>query len=198
MAALWRDGRTEKDLDEYLKAVEADYQDYDDPYRGISHGCGIGWTEPEYGTLGGGAKCGIGFRKTGSQSHPLRLYFGFDWGLNRPSKDRGTYRPGPITPPPGYEHVDMTAPKNFGPDSTVDILRSKGIDIGDGKGGLSEEEYLARQSEASQQPGGKGDSKPGEGDPVKAGSWWWILAAALAVGSVVARILCKRGTRAET
>ena len=29
----------------------------------------------------------------------------------------------------------MTAPENFGPDSAVDILRSQGYDIGDGKGG---------------------------------------------------------------
>lgn len=123
--------RTEKDLDDYLAAVKADYLDFDDPYRGIPHGCGISWNEPGFKTLGGGPRCGFGFRKTASPTHPLRLHFGFRWGLNRPSKDRGSYRPHPIKPPLGYEDVDMTAPEKFGPDSAVDILRSKGIDIGE-------------------------------------------------------------------
>ncbi len=123
--------RTEVDLDKFLEAVEADFLDFDDPYRGVSHGCGIGWNEPEFRNLGGGPKCGVGFRKTASETHPLRLYFGFDWGLNRPQKDRGTYRPDPIPPPPGYEHISMKAPNNFGPDSEVEIMRSKGISIGE-------------------------------------------------------------------
>ena len=123
--------RTEVDLNKFLEAVEADFLDFDDPYRGVSHGCGIGWNEPEFSNLGGGPKCGVGFRKTTSESHPLRLYFGFDWGLNRPQKDSGTYRPDPIPPPPCYEHISMKAPNNFGPDSEVEIMRSKGISIGE-------------------------------------------------------------------
>ena len=39
----------------------------------------------------------------------------------------------------------MEAPKKFGPDSMVDILKSKGVDIGDGNGGISYNEYLASQ-----------------------------------------------------
>lgn len=128
-------GRTESDLNEYLAAAEADFLDFDDPYRGIPHGCGIGWKEPGFGEAGGGAKVGVGFRKTASPSHPLSLYFGISWGLNRPSKDRISLHPHPIPPPPGYEDVDMTAPEKYGPDSAVDILRSQGYDIGDGKGG---------------------------------------------------------------
>lgn len=121
-------GRTLTDLNEFLAAVEADYLDFDDPYRGIPHGCGIGWNEPGFRTPGGGPKVGIGFRKTACPKQPLRLYFGASWGLNRPSKDRGLYSPQPIKPPPGYEDVDMSAPERFGPDSEVDVLRSKGVD----------------------------------------------------------------------
>lgn len=133
--------RTETDLDEYLAAVDADYLNYDDPYRGIAHGCGVGWNEPGFKTPGGGPKVGVGFRKTASQQQPLRLYFSASWGLNRPIRDRGGYRPHPIEPPPGYEDVDMTAPAKFGPNSMVDILRSKGVDIGDGKGGMPQDAY---------------------------------------------------------
>lgn len=126
-------GRTEKELDDFLLAVKSDFVDFDDRSRGISHGCGLGWQEPGFGNKGGGAKFGIGFRKTASQNYPLRLHFGLDWGLNRPFKDRGSYRPHPIEPPAGYENVDMTAPKKFGPDSMAEILESKGVDIGRGR-----------------------------------------------------------------
>lgn len=130
-------GRTEADLNTYLKKVEADYIDFDDPYRGDPSGYGIGWYEPGWKTRGGGPQCGLGFRKTASLTHPLRLYFGFDWGLNRPSKEARSYRV-PIPPPPGYEHVSMEAPENFGPDSMDDILRSKGVDIGESKEAVRE------------------------------------------------------------
>lgn len=128
-------GRTESDLNEYLAAVEADYLNFDDPYRGIPHGCGIGWNEPGFRKPGGGAKVGVGFRKTVSPSHPLSLYFAISWGLNPASRDRTSLHPHPIKPPPGYDNADMTAPKKYGPDSAVDILQSQGYDIGDGKGG---------------------------------------------------------------
>lgn len=150
--------RTEDDLDRYIKAVEADFLDFDDPYRGIPDGCGIGWKEPGFQTMGGGPKCGIGFRKTANPTQPLKLYFGFDWGLNRPQKDRGTYRPDPIPPPPGYEHVSMEAPKNFGPDSMVDIFRSKGVDIG---------ESPEAQRKWKQDWGVTGNSAPAASEPIQ-------------------------------
>lgn len=125
-------GKTEADLDSYLKAVEVDPLDFDDPYRGRPDGCAITWREPGQGTSGGGAQCSVWFRKTFSQKQPLRIYFKFSWGANRPQKDRKGYRI-PIPPPPGYEHVSMDAPKNFGPDSGANILRAQGVDIGESK-----------------------------------------------------------------
>jgi hypothetical protein len=127
-------GRSEKDLDDYLKAVEADPLNFDDPYRGFSDGYGVGWKEPEWSKLGGGAHCGLGFRKTFSNAQPLALHFSFSWSSNRPLKDANSYEI-PIPPPPGYENVSMKAPEKFGPDSGVDINRSKGINMGESEEG---------------------------------------------------------------
>lgn len=141
--------RSERELDHYLAAVAKDPLDFDDPYRGLSDGCGVGWYEPGFKAKGGGPQFGIGFRKTASQTHPLSLYFSFSWRLNRPSKDAKRYQI-PIPPPPGYEHVDMTAPRNVGPDSMVEILRSKGVDIGDGRGGIPMQQYLEEEDQMSE------------------------------------------------
>ena len=167
-------GRTEKDLDEYLKVVETDYLDFDDPYRGVSHGCSIQWREPGWKEKGGGPQVVAWFRKTASATHPLRVYFKATWSSNRPQRDRGTYRPDPIPPPPGYEHVDMTAPAKFGPDSMVDILRSKGVDIGDGKGGIPQEEYFARQAAADQIPSGRKTETDNDERVVPMSESWWL------------------------
>ena len=170
--------RTENDLNDYLEAVKDDYLDFDDPYRGVPHGCGISWNEPGFKTLGGGPRCGFGFRKTASSTHPLRLHFGLRWGLNRPSKDRGSYRPHPIKPPLGYEDVDMTAPEKFGPDNAVDILRSKDVDIG--------EQAKAREKNQSREDYSM-NKKPKEGfrTPVrekKTNRLPWIIAGVLLAG----------------
>ena len=122
--------RSQTDLEVFLKAVKDDHLDFDDPYRGRSDGFGIGWKEPEWSKQGGGAHCGVGFRKTFSQEEPLRLYFSLSWESNRLLKDAKSYSI-PIPPPPEYEHVSMEAPEKFGPDSGADINRSKGISIGE-------------------------------------------------------------------
>jgi hypothetical protein len=118
------------DLDNFLKAVKTDPLDFDDPYRGLPDGCAVRWKEPGWQEQGGGPQCTIWFRKTFSGIEPLKLYFKFSWGSNRPSKMRTGYSI-PIPPPPGYEHVSMKAPEKFGPDSGADINRSKGISIGE-------------------------------------------------------------------
>lgn len=127
-------GRTEKDLDDFLNAVKSDFLDFDDRSRGFSHGCSVNWKDPGWKTEKGGAQVTAWFRKTASQSFPLKLYFKISWESNRPIKDSNTIHDGPISPPPGYADVDMTAPKKFGPDSMAEILESKGVDIGRGRG----------------------------------------------------------------
>jgi hypothetical protein len=46
----------------------------------------------------------------------------------------------------------MSAPEKFGPDSGVDILRSKGVDIGDGRGGIAYDNYLSKNEISSENP----------------------------------------------
>lgn len=175
--------RTPQEIDEYLAAVKADYLDFDDPYRGIPHGCGISWNEPGFKTLGGGPRCGFGFRKTASPTHPLRLHFGFRWGLNRPSKDRGSYRPHPIKPPPGHEYVDMTAPEKFGPDSAADILRSQGIDIGESSQKRKPKEPVSnRPPKEKSKPKSKLAEEQTSELEQKSSRLQWIIAGVLLLG----------------
>jgi hypothetical protein len=178
-------GRTEVDLDEYLKVVEADFLDFDDPYRGISHGCSVGWSEPGWKTQGGGPQCGFWFRKTASETHPLRLYFNLSWSLNRLPRDRSGYSV-PIPPPPGYEHVSMDAPKNFGPDSAADILRAKGMSIGESP---QAREKWRREAmaygwvppEASPEPPRPAVETVETENPRESQRWlWWFAAAVVA------------------
>jgi hypothetical protein len=172
--------RTAADLDAYLKAVEADPFNFDDPYRGRPDGCGLGWKEPGWKQRGGGPKCDLGFRKTASESHPLRLYFHLSWDLNRTMKDTVYYQT-PIPPPAGYEHVSMDAPKNFGPDSMVDILRAEGVDIGEAprvQRGMDGATTAGRDiPEAASVSAKLAPAKP-------SGIWYLLLAIALAVTGV--------------
>ena len=186
-------GRTEADLDAYLKAVETDYVDFDDPHRGDPSGCGIGWKEPGWKERGGGPQCSVWFRKSMSNTHPLFLYFKFSWGLNRPSKDARYYRV-PIPPPPGYEHVSMEAPEKFGPDSTVDMLRAKGVDIGESPDAGQERETAKKNSAHDRRdetrPNVRKDSK--DANLEMADSFpWLIVASAIAIFTVIFVVLLK-------
>jgi len=179
--------RPKEDLDQYLKAVEADPLDFDDPFRGLPHGCDVGWEEPGWMTRGGGPQCGFWFRKTFSKDQPLKLYFIFSWGLNRKSRDAKSYDI-PIPPPPGYEHVSMKAPEKFGPDSGVDINRSKGISIGEAPEARRADEEAKKEATTE---------RPKKRQPV---TWcklsdtitekslpfpWWIIVSSVAVFALV-------------
>jgi hypothetical protein len=175
--------RSEKDLDDYLKAVEADPLNFDDPYRGFSDGCGVGWKEPGWGKLGGGAHCGLGFRKTFSNTQPLALHFSFSWSSNRPLKDANSYKI-PIPPPPGYEHVSMKAPERFGPDSGVDINQSKGTTIGESENGKRAYEEYRKNDRTTVRTNKRNSSSPTTSSnttyeviPFR----WWTLAGSIAL-----------------
>lgn len=137
-------GRSLADLDSLLSEASKDPMDFDDPYRGVSHGSSVTWKEPGWKERGGGPQVVTWLRKTTSPEEPVRLYFKLSWSSNRPLKDRQFYKT-PIPPPPGYESVPMSAPEKFGPDSGVDILRSKGVDIGDGRGGIAYDDYVIQK-----------------------------------------------------
>lgn len=145
------DGRSLADLDSLLGAASKDPMDFDDPYRGVSHGSSVTWKEPGWKERGGGPQVVTWLRKTTSAEEPVRLYFKLSWSSNRPLKERQFHKT-PIPPPPGYESVSMSAPEKFGPDSGVDILRSKGVDIGDGRGGIAYADYVRQKELSSENP----------------------------------------------
>lgn len=144
-------GRSLADLDSLLGEASKDPMDFDDPYRGVAHGSSVTWKEPGWKERGGGPQVVTWLRKTTSPEEPVRLYFKLSWSSNRPLKDRQFYKT-PIPPPTGYESVTMSAPEKFGPDSGVDILRSKGVDIGDGRGGISYNDYVSQKEVSSENP----------------------------------------------
>ena len=175
--------RPTEDLDNYLKAVKADPLDFDDPFRGLPDGCAVGWEEPGYSSSGGGPGCDFWFRKTFSGIEPLKLYFKFSWGANRPSKMRTGYRI-PIPPPPGYEHVSMKAPEKFGPDSGVDINRSKGISIGESPEARrayeeAKKEAAVERAEKRQPVTSNESSDINSSKPVLFP--WWLIASSVAI-----------------
>jgi len=179
---------SEQDLENYLNAAQNDLMDFDHIGRGFDHGCAVGWREPGWKVRGGGPSCVVYFRKTSNINKPLFLNIAFTWSSNRPPIDRKYYRE-PIPPPPGYEHISMKAPKNFGPDSAANILKSQGYDIGDGGGGKP---LLGSGVEAQKEPR-KPSRKPkeklemqepeAEATPSK---WPIILAVLLVIGGLLA------------
>lgn len=170
-------------MDVFLKAVKDDHLDFDDPYRGRSDGFGIGWKEPGWSKQGGGAHCGVGFRKTFSQKEPLRLYFSFSWESNRPLKDAKSYSI-PIPPPPGYEHVSMKAPEKFGPDSGADINRSKGISIGESPEARRAYEE-AKKEAATKRPEKRQSVTSSKSSDIitekSAPFQWWLISSSVAI-----------------
>lgn len=168
--------RTEQDLNSFLGAVEADYMDFDDPYRGRADGCATGWKEPGWKEKDGGPQCTVWFRKTASHDNPLRLHFKMSWSLNRPSKDRKAYRI-PIPPPPGYEHVSMTAPANFGPDSAAEILQARGAI--DSSPSVEQDQVPAGGDESTRQnqqsENQTGTNTPGQRREKQIKTWGWLV-----------------------
>jgi len=173
--------RSQADLDAYLKAVKTDFLDFDDPYRGLPDGCAAKWNEPGYETGGGGPGCNVWFRKTANQAYPLSLYFKFSWGLNRKSRDAKSYDV-PIPPPPGYEHVSMKAPKNFGPDSAVDILRAQGVDIGESPEAKRAYEDSIKEAQMEQPEKRRPPASKALSDNEKSRMFpWWLIVSSLAL-----------------
>lgn len=102
-----RPRRTEKELDEYLAAAKADPMNFSDLGKGFAHKFNISWRDKyqiEYN---------VWFLNCANAEKPfvVAMTIGF------PSRPRTEFYSSPIPPPPGYEHVDMTAPKDYGPDS---------------------------------------------------------------------------------
>lgn len=100
--------RTEKDLDEFLAAVKEDPIMYNRLGGGFTHNFRIVWRD-EYNVI-----YNVWFHQIANDEKPLAVFMKI--GFPVPPRERISYSI-PIPPPLGYEHVDMTAPEDFGPDS---------------------------------------------------------------------------------
>jgi len=182
--------RTPKELDLFFETVKANpaYWRSQTKNEMVSGGCAVVWE-----AFGGSRKeksvpAFISFLPTFSGNKPLRLRLGFRLSNAMPMSRREYYRV-PIPPPPGYEHVDMTAPKNFGPDSAVNILKSQGYDIGDGGDGKpllgSGVEAQKEPRKSSRKPKEKLEIQEPESEPTRS-KWPIILAILLVIGGLLA------------
>lgn len=100
-------GRSEKELEDFLQAVQADWLHYDrangftDVVRFAD-----GWIDQD------GVKKTILLMKSWQWQAPLRLCFKLETSAMKSRKPINLYD-GPIPPPPGYEGADMKAPKDW-------------------------------------------------------------------------------------
>jgi hypothetical protein len=102
--------RTVAELDAFLKAVEDDYREYNVGPNAITHDFRLAWKDAA------GLKYVVWLQPALQPEKPLRVQMQVAWP--RSERQKRTLYESPIPPPPGYEHVDMTAPKDFGPDSS--------------------------------------------------------------------------------
>lgn len=133
--------RSKEQLTKFLSLVKRDPRNYQDPYDDDPDDFTITWNDVE------GLVCYVGFKGTSDPKTPIRFLFGISWEspIRTPRQQRSFYDI-PIPPPPGYETVSMDAPRNFGPDSAVEIARSKGLPI---TGDRTPEEYKKQWREAN-------------------------------------------------
>lgn len=132
--------RTTEQLRAFLAAAANDPRDYDDPYDGDSSKFAISWIDTD------GPAYDIFFKSTFDNLKPVSIALKISFFPIRTPLQQRSFYDVPIPPPLGYEHVSMEAPRNFGPDSAVEIARSKGIPI---TGDRTQEEYERQQRDAN-------------------------------------------------
>jgi hypothetical protein len=99
--------RTEVELDEFLAAVKEDPIMYNRLGGGFTHNFAIRWQDENK------IDYNVWFHQIANVEKPLAVFMKIGFPLTPRESDSYSI---PIPPPPGYEHVDMTAPKHFGPD----------------------------------------------------------------------------------
>ncbi len=131
----------ESRLDDFLSVVKQNPSFWKSQAKDefISRGFPIVWNASEGSREGTKIPSSVSFKPTFGSDKPLRIRLGLSWSLNFPLSKVKNYRI-PIPPPAGYEHIDMAAPKNFGPDKpsqeSIDakmapLVRERGLDKGD-------------------------------------------------------------------
>lgn len=163
--------RTREELTNYLRSAEANPREFDDPYHGDPSGFGIGWDDSD------GPAYSVFFKPTFDSNTPVSFVMHVSWGGKylTPIEERSFYDI-PIPPPPGYENVSMDAPRNFGPDSAVEIARSKGIPI---TGDRTPEEYEKQWRLKNNKPVTPAPktiiSESKQKNPGNSGIWAWLI-----------------------
>jgi hypothetical protein len=174
--------RTREELVKFLALAAHDPRYYEDPYDDDLDGFTTAWNDVE------GLRCYVGFKSTFDPKTPVRFVFGISWEapIRTPIQQRSFYDI-PIPPPPGYENVSMDAPRNFGPDSAVEIARSKGLPI---TGDRAPEEYEKQLREENHNTRALKRRVPAiEPKPksyVKSEIWIWFVGL---IGCIIAAIL---------
>ena len=176
--------RTTEQLKAFLAAAANDPRGYDDPYKGDSSRFRIVWNDvsgPNYVAF---------FKSTFDNSKPVSIALKISFFPIRTPLQQRSFYDVPIPPPPGYEDVSMDAPRNFGPDSAVEIARSKGIPI---TGDRTQEEYERQQREANGKPRDPkpevSSVEPKPKSPVSPEIWSWLVSI---IGFIIAAVLVWR------
>lgn len=128
-AAYDEKGLTTEQIEQFFRGVSGNSMSFVAMDERLARMGSVFWAEPGWGQVGGGPRCAATFVSVPSDTHPLVFSFVLSWGANR-ARMESTIFDSPIPPPPGYEHVNMTAPASFGPDSMVGKLRAQGVKIG--------------------------------------------------------------------
>lgn len=119
-----RPARTGADLESFLAAVKLDYRGYNFGPSAVDHDFSINWEDENRVVYG------VWFQQARHPVTPLAVRMKIGFPLT--PIQAGTSYDIPIPPPPGYENVDMTAPRDFGPDSPpedpeVERVRKAGV-----------------------------------------------------------------------
>jgi len=114
--------KTPADLYAFLKEVDLNPVNYDDPKLGK-------YPDGFAGTWEGRHKeqFSVWFQKSYFREVPLRLTVQVSWHLVRTPAELNTFYEGSIPPPPGYEKESMAQPDDFGPDHVLEMMHAKGI-----------------------------------------------------------------------
>lgn len=176
--------KTIEQLQKFLVLAKSDPINYDDPYNGDSSKFAISWIDPE------GPAYDVFLKKTFQSAKPVSIAMKISFFPLRTRRQQRSFYDIPIPPPPGYENVSMDAPRNFGPDSAVEIARSKGLPI---TGDRTPEEYEKQWREANDKtraPKPKTPAvEPKPKSPDNYEIWIWLIAL---IGTITATLLVWR------